>query len=126
MVSSGDYTSVTLHTKAACTGNVNQLEVYKTTDLLRPELLISISLDRPIGLGLYKNYLLVTDKNVVRIFDVTDPANPELVGGIEEDAFDLIILEDDLFLIGEQSLSQYRLNPDDIEEVAFRSTIDFY
>ena len=126
VVSSGDYTYVTLHTNATCVGNVNQLEVYKTTDLLRPELLVTITLDRPIGLGLYENYLLVTDKNVVRIFDVTDPSNPDLVGGIEEDAFDLIILEDDLFLIGEQSLSQYKLNPDDIEDITFRSTIDFY
>ncbi len=126
VVSSGDYTYVTLHTNASCEGTVNQLEVYDTKDLLRPELLVTVTLDRPIGLGLYQNYLLVTDKNVVRIFDVTDPANPDLVGGIEEDAFDLIIMENDLFLIGDQSLSQYKLNPADIADVTFKSTIDFY
>lgn len=126
VVSSGDYTYVTLHTNASCAGNVNQLEIYNTVDPLRPELLVTVTLDRPIGLGLYENYLLVTDKNVVRIFDVTDPANPELVGGIEEDAFDLIILDNDLFLIGEQALSQYQLNPDDIEDISFRSSIKFY
>jgi hypothetical protein len=126
VVSSGDYTYVTLHTNAACEGTVNQLEIYDTRDLLRPELLVTVRLDRPIGLGLYENYLLVTDKQVVRIFDVSDPANPDLVGGIEEDAFDLIILENELFLIGEQSLSQYKLNPSDIADVTFKSTIDFY
>ena len=126
VVSSGDFTYVTLHTNVSCEGNVNQLEVYNTKDPLRPELLVTVTLDRPIGLGLYGNYLLVTDKDVVRIFDVTDPANPNLVGGIEEDAFDLIILEDDLFLIGEQALSQYQMNPDDIEDIEFRSTIEFY
>ncbi|WP_010230904.1 LVIVD repeat-containing protein [Gillisia marina] len=125
VVSSGDYTYVTLHTNVNCAGNVNQLEIYNTQDLLRPELLITITLDRPIGLGLYGNHLLVTDKNVVRIFDVTNPAQPDLVGGIEEDAFDLIIRNNDLFIIGEQSLSQYQLNPEDIEDIVFKSSIDF-
>ena len=125
VVSSGDYTYVTLHTNANCAGNVNQLEIYNTQDLLRPELLTIIALDRPIGLGLYGNHLLVTDKNVVRIFDVTNPAQPDLVGGIEEDAFDLIIRNNDLFIIGEQSLSQYKLNPEDIEDIVFKSSIDF-
>tara|TARA_R100001369_G_scaffold29172_4_gene52734 strand:+ start:223540 stop:224277 length:738 start_codon:yes stop_codon:yes gene_type:complete len=125
VVSSGDYTYVTLHTNVGCAGNVNQLEVYNTQDLLRPELLTTITLDRPIGLGLYGNHLLVTDKNVVRIFDVTNPAQPDLVGGIEEDAFDLIIRNNDLFIIGEKSLSQYQLNPEDIEDIVFKSTIVF-
>lgn len=125
VVSSGAYTYVTLHTNASCEGNVNQLEIYKTTDPLRPELLVTVTLDRPIGLGLYENYLLVTDKNVVRIFDVTDPANPDQIGGIEEDAFDLIIHGNNLFVIGEQALSQYRLNPEDIEDIEFISTLKF-
>ncbi|TVZ26682.1 LVIVD repeat-containing protein [Gillisia sp. Hel_I_86] len=125
VVSSGDFTYVTLHTNVNCAGNVNQLEIYNTQDLLRPELLTVIALDRPIGLGLYGNYLLVTDKNVVRIFDVTNPAQPDLVGGIEEDAFDLIIRNDDLFIIGEKSLSQYQLNPENIEDLVFKSSIDF-
>lgn len=125
VVSSGDYTYVTLHTNAACFGNVNQLEIYDTKDPLRPELLITLTLDRPIGLGLYGNYLFVTDKDVVRIFDVTNPAQPNLVGGIEEDAFDLIIRNNDLFLIGDTGLAQYELNPEVIEEYEFKSRIVF-
>lgn len=125
VVSSGDFTYVTLHTNAVCIGNINQLEVYNTQDLLRPELITTITLDRPIGLGLYGNHLLVTDKDVVRIFDVTNPAQPDLVGGIEEDAFDIIIRNNDLFVIGEKSLSQYQLNPKDIEDIVFKSSIDF-
>lgn len=125
VVSSGDFTYVTLHTDTNCMGNVNQLEIYDTKDLLRPELLVTLTLDRPIGLGLYGNYLLVTDKNVVRIFDVSNPAQPDLVGGIEEDAFDLIIRNNDLFLIGKTDLTQYELNPVAIEEYVFRSRIEF-
>jgi len=125
VVSSGDHTYVTLHTNVNCAGNVNQLEVYNTQDLLRPELITTITLDRPIGLGLYGNHLLVTDKNVVRIFDVTNPAQPDLVGGIEEDAFDLIIRNNDLFIIGDASLSQYQLNHEDMEDIVFKSSIDF-
>lgn len=125
VVSSGDYTYVTLHTNATCEGNINQLEIYDTRDLLRPELLVTVTLDRPIGLALYGNYLLVTDENVVRIFDVTDPASPDLVGGIEEDAFDLIVRNNDLFIIGEHALSQYELDPEDIENITFKSTLTF-
>lgn len=125
VVSSGDYTYVTLHTNAGCAGNVNQLEIYNTQDLLRPKLITTITLDRPIGLGLYGNYLLVTDKDVVRIFDITNPEQPNLIGGIEEDAFDLIILNNNLFVIGDTSLSQYQLNPEDIEDIVFKSSIDF-
>lgn len=125
VVSSGDFTYVTLHTDTNCMGNVNQLEIYDTRDLLRPELLVTLTLDRPIGLGLYGNYLLITDKNVVRIFDVTNPAQPDLVGGIEEDAFDLIIRNNDLFLIGKSGLAQYELNPVAMEEYVFRSRIEF-
>lgn len=106
-------------------GNVNQLEIYDTKDLLKPELLVTLSLDRPIGLGLYGNYLLVTDKNVVRIFDVTNPAQPDLIGGIEEDAFDLIIRNNDLFLIGTSGLTQYELNPIAMEDYIFKSRIEF-
>lgn len=125
VVSSGGFTYVTLHTDTNCMGNVNQLEIYDTKDLLRPELLVTLTLDRPIGLGLYRNYLLVTDKNVVRIFDVSNPAQPDLVGGIEEDAFDLIIRNNDLFLIGKSELTQYELNPLAMEEYVFRSRIEF-
>lgn len=40
--------------------------------------------------------LLVTDEGVVRIFDVTNPAMPDLLGGIPVQGFDVIIQQDHL------------------------------
>ncbi|MDQ7917705.1 hypothetical protein RBU60_08965 [Mesonia sp. MT50] len=109
VVSSGDFTYVTLHTNITCEGEVNQLEVYNTENPLYPQLLTTVQMNRPIGLGLYENYLLVADLNVVRILDVSDPQYPNFVSSIPVSGFDLIIREDELFVIGEERLSQYEL-----------------
>jgi len=125
VVSSGDYTYVTLHTNAVCLGEVNQLEVYDTQNLLEPKLLTTVQMDWPIGLGLYHNYLLVTDLNTVRIFDVSEPEQPDLLGGIEVDGFDLIIREDHLFIIGDEELRQYELNAQDITNPVLLGSLTF-
>lgn len=125
VVSSGDYSYVTLHTNATCLGDVNQLEVYETKNPREPILLATVEMDRPIGLGLYHNYLLVTDLDTVRIFDVTDPSQPDLVGGIEVDGFDVIIRGDHLFIIGDTELRQYELNLEDITNLKPLGSLTF-
>jgi len=82
VVSSGNYTYVTLHTNSSCEGDINQLEIYNTENLLYPELLTTVQMNQPIGLGLYENFLLVADLNVVRILDVSEPQFPNLVSSI--------------------------------------------
>lgn len=125
VVSSGDYTYVTLHTNAACIGELNQLEIYDTTDPFNPVQLQVVQMDRPIGLGLYNEFLFVTDENVVRIFDVTNPALPDLVGGIPVDAFDVIIRANQIYVIGPDALYQYALDPNNITNYTEMSTITF-
>lgn len=109
VVSSGNYTYVTLHTNSSCEGDINQLEIYNTENLLYPELLTTVQMNQPIGLGLYENFLLVADLNVVRVLDVSEPQFPNLVSSIPVKGFDLIIRENELFVIGEESLTQYQL-----------------
>ncbi|WP_121665745.1 LVIVD repeat-containing protein [Mesonia aquimarina] len=125
VVSSGDYTYVTLHTNASCEGDLNQLEIYNTENELEPILLTTIEMNRPIGLGLYENYLLVADEGVVRILDVTEPQFPDLIGGIPVDGFDVIIRQNHLFVIGESSIWQYQLNPEAILEYTELSQLEF-
>lgn len=125
VVSDGKFAYVTLHTSAACEGNVNQLEIYNVENPTAPELLRTITMERPIGLGLYGDNLLVTDKDVVRILDVSNPAAPDLLGGIPVDAFDLIIRDNDLFVIGTEALYQYSINSEDILEYEPVSTFSF-
>jgi len=125
VVSSGDYTYVTLHTNANCVGELNQLEIYNTENELQPKLLTTIEMNRPIGLGLYQNYLLVADEGVVRILDVSEPQFPDLIGGIPVDGFDVIIRNNHLFVIGETSIWQYQLNPEDILAYIELSQLEF-
>lgn len=125
VVSDGSYAYVTLHTNANCAGDVNQLEIYNVENPMNPELLNVVRMDRPIGLGIYGDNLLVTDEGVVRIFDVTEPAMPDLLSGIPVDGFDLIIKQDHLFVIGPEALYQYRLNSENIEEFENLSTFTF-
>jgi len=66
-------------------------------------------MNQPIGLGLYENFLLVADLNVVRILDVSEPQFPNMVSSIPVKGFDLIKRENELYVIGEQSLTQYQL-----------------
>lgn len=66
-------------------------------------------MNQPIGLGLYGNYLQVADLNVVRILDVSEPQYPNFVSSIPVAGFDLIIRENELFVIGEEQLTQYEL-----------------
>lgn len=115
VVANNDYAYVTLHNTAVCGGNVNELQTYDIKDIEQPILLNVRGLDRPKGLGLYYNYLIVCDRDDVKIFDVTDPVNsvyitsiPVLLG------VDVIIKENQLFIISENGLYQYQLNNDNI------------
>ena len=110
VVSSGDYTYVTLHTNSACQGNINQLEIYNTENPLYPELLTTVQMNQPIGLGLYNHYLLVTDLDIVRVLDVSQPQYPNFVSSIPVKGFDVIIREDELFVIGDENLTQFELS----------------
>lgn len=125
VVSDGNFAYVTLHTSTACEGNVNQLEIYNVENPMAPVLLNTITMDRPIGLGLFGENLLVTDEGVVRIFDVQDPSLPDLLGGIPVDGFDVIIKQDHLFVIGSEALYQYALSEDSVTEYEELSTFVF-
>lgn len=110
VVSSGDYTYVTLHSNSSCQGTINQLEIYNTENPLYPELLTTVQMNQPIGLGLYHHYLLITDLDIVRVLDVSDPQYPNFVMSIPVKGFDVIIRDDELFVIGDESLTQFELS----------------
>jgi hypothetical protein len=90
---------------------------------VQPVLISSRNLTKPIGLGLYNDYLIVCDDEV-KIFDVSDPQNSLLVHSINRNAFDVIVNNDTLILIGENGLYQYSLNPNSIQNTQELSTIN--
>lgn len=126
VVANNTHAFVTLHSNTWCGNNINQLEIYNITDITAPQLLLTRSLTYPKGLALYNNYLFVCDDSV-KIFEVSydSPENvaTTLVGNINKEAFDVIINNDILILIGANGLYQYQLNSENINEITELSTI---
>lgn len=114
---------VTLHSDVGCGNTINALEIYNVEDVQNPILISSRNLTRPIGLGLYHDYLIVCDDEV-KIFDVSDPENSVLVHSINKNAFDVIIQNDNLILIGDYGLYQYSLDENNIQNTIHLSSID--
>lgn len=123
VVANATHAFVTLHADIGCGTEINRLEIYDVNNVLEPILISTRNLTKPIGLGLYNNYLIVCDDEV-KIFDITDPINSTLVHSINRDAFDVIVNNDSLILIGAYGLYQYSLNPSNIQTTTSLSTIN--
>ncbi|WP_298903973.1 hypothetical protein [uncultured Psychroserpens sp.] len=123
VIANATHAYVTLHADIGCGTTINVLETYDVTDVVNPILISSRNLTKPIGLGLYNDYLIVCDDEV-KIFDVSDPSNSVLVHAINRSAFDVIVNNNTLILIGENGLYQYSLNPNSIQNTEELSTIN--
>lgn len=123
IVANNTHAFVTLHADIGCGNTVNSLEVYDVTNVTDPIFISSRNLTNPIGMGLYNNYLFVCDDEV-KIFDISDIENITLATAINKDAFDVIIQNNLLILIGENGLFQYSLDQDDINNIQELSTIN--
>ncbi len=124
VIANDTHAFVTLHSNIGCGTNINVLEIYDVTDVTNPILVSSRNLIRPIGIGLYNDYLFVCDDEV-KIFDVSEPENSQLVTSIDISAFDVIINSGILVLIGDAGLYQYSLDDSDIMNIEHLSTINF-
>jgi len=123
VVANATHAFVTLHSDIGCGNTLNQLQIYNVEDLQNPQLISTRNLTRPIGLGLYNNYLIVCDDEV-KIFDISDPENAQLVHNINRDAFDVIIKGNLLILVGHSGIYQYDLDETNIQNTTELSTIN--
>lgn len=118
---------VTLNATSSCfwQGGANRLDVLDITNKVNPQLLSSINMSGPKGLGIYENYVIVCNgENGVEIYDYSNPYALIYVGGISGiDAYDLIVRGDHLLLIGQDGLFQYDIS--DIEHIELLSNILF-
>ncbi len=123
VVANETHAYVTLHADIGCGNTINVLETYDISDIENPYLISSRNLTRPIGMGLYQNYLFVCDDEI-KVFNISDPSNAVLVHAIDKNAFDVIISNNLLILIGDNGLYQYSLDENNIENTIELSTID--
>lgn len=126
VVANGTNAYVTLHTNASCGGSVNELKTYDITDIENPILLNTRGLTQPKGLSLYgPDYLLVCDDSV-KIFDVSDPSNSQYLEEIPTNgAIDIIIRNNNAFIIADHSITQYQLDLNDIKNFTKISEFNF-
>lgn len=124
VVANATHTFVTLHSNTTCGNNTNMLEIYDTTNPNNPILIHQRNLVAPKGLGLYNNYLIVCD-DVIKVFDIQNPAEPLLVNTIDKNCSDIIVRENELYAISDIGMYRYQLDPATIENIVFKSEISF-
>lgn len=123
VVANNTHAFVTLDAGIGCGGTISALEVYDVTNVTEPILISRKNLIGPKGLSLYGDYLFVCDDEI-KIFDVSNPEESVLVNSIDKSAFDVIIQNDLLILIGDSGLYQYQLDSSDIQNITELSTIN--
>ncbi|WP_124979434.1 LVIVD repeat-containing protein [Nonlabens xiamenensis] len=125
VVSNYNYTFVSLHTNATCQGQLNQLEVYETSDLTHPVLLGTMPFERPIGMGIYQDYLILSDLDKIRFLDITNPRSIHVVYQITADTYDVIVRGHQLFAIGPEEIIQFDLDPAQISNTTMISRLTY-
>ncbi|MFY8128873.1 MAG: LVIVD repeat-containing protein [Chitinophagaceae bacterium] len=101
---------LTLHaSNNICDGTQNELNVLDITDITRPTLLTRVNLTKPQGLSKHNNILMVCDDNSgVRVFNVANPANPQLITTIPlQAAYEVILINGIALVTAKDGLYQY-------------------
>lgn len=117
----------TLNSQSSCRWQMgaNQLDVINIRNIVDPQHIASYWLEDPKGLALDSNYLFVCNGGGgLEIFEISDPKNLERVSGVTGiDAYDVILHNNILILIGKDGLFQY--NYEDIYSLEPLSNILF-
>ena len=125
VIANSTHSYVTLNSNTTCGNNTNVLQVYDTKDLTNPKLIHSRTLTQPKGISFYNaDYLLVCD-DVIKIFNIQNPAEPVLVHAIDKNCFDLIVRDNTLFAIGNNGVYRYKMNPSNIKDIQLESETTF-
>ena len=118
VVANSNYAYVTLRTRENEVGcgrsNVNQLDVVNIQDLRRIQLVNEVSMDFPIGLGLYGDTLLVCDEGI-KVFDISNGAEPKLISQEQVNAVDIIPFGDLMIVSTISGMAQYRFKNGKLE-----------
>ena len=120
VVANQTHAFVTLHSNTNCGNNINTLMVYDIQNIQQPELIHQRNLVSPKGLALYENYLVICDDEL-KIFDITNPAEPTLAKSFNKSYKDVVIYNNILFAFGTSQITQYTWEASDfltIEQIS--------
>lgn len=112
VVISNGYAYVTLRGGTRCGSNVNRLDIIKlSADYTDNELLASYPMQGPYGLGIDDDILFVCDGDAgLKVYDVKDKLNlqnNQLAVFLGINTYDVIPLNGNLFMIGDDGFYQY-------------------
>lgn len=124
VVANSTHAFVTLHSNTRCGNNINQLQVYSIINPLTPVMIHARNLVAPKGLALYGHYLVVCD-DVIKIFDITNAAEPVLATSIPAECHDVIITGNTLYGVGNNAVYNYTLNAANITQHVKNSEVTF-
>ncbi len=119
VVSDGQFAYVTLNaSRQECWRSVNELQIISLGDIRNPQLLKQYPMNSPRGLAVRNDTLWVCD-NGLKIFDVADKQNIELLYHFSDlAAYDLILDQNRALVIGESGFVQYTLANDTIIQLS--------
>jgi len=124
VVANNTHAFVTLHSNTFCGNNTNALLVYDIASLYNPVLIHQRTLVSPKGLALFDDYLVVCDDEL-KIFDISNPAQPVLVRSFNRSYKDVVIYNNILYAFGEQQISQYTWQPEDFTSLEQISQLNY-
>ncbi len=108
VVAQNSYAYVTLNSNNDwCGRTVNRLDIIDISDLTNPYRVANYTMQGPEGLGIQGNLLFVCD-NGLKVYDVSDKLNLQLLQYFDIEATDVIPDGDRLLVIGDDGLYQYQ------------------
>lgn len=129
VVASGNYAYVTLNSdNANCGRGADELQVYDISDIKNPSLIFNdrtIRTPKGLGVDAAAAKLFVCYRNGVKVYDITDPANPVVTDEISNvegvdfiRTYDLIPLNGLFILVGPDGLYQFDYTTENIRLIS--------
>ena len=107
VVANDNYAFVTLSTSSTCGRWDNELHILDIQDPTDIEEIAIYQMNNPKGLGLKNNRLYLCDDGILKVYDITNLNEINLLQSIDNDAFDVIPMKNTLLAIGESGFYQY-------------------
>lgn len=121
VVADGKYAYVTLHStnnqNSRCNRNTNELQIIDITNIAKPKKIATYNMTKPLGLAIQNDTLYLCD-NGLKIYNVANPLKIELIKHFKIKANDIIILEKNLIIVGDDGLYQYKINNNEIKIIS--------
>lgn len=120
VVVDGDYAYVTLRGGNSCGAIDSGLFIVDISQISNPTLKISYPLDSPYGLGIKDEKLFICDGDSgLKVYDKTDVENLTSLNHFEDiNTFDVIPLDENLLMVGDDILYQYEYLENEIKLIS--------